>query len=219
MRIVQLITRPQRRGAEIFAVQLAEELLKLGHKVWVISIFKGEGGLDNSANSIRLDIRGEGKINLNGFKKLSAELARIKPDLVQANASDTLRYAVGAKYFCSWKFKLVYRNANTISSFIRGKTQWYFNKFLHSHVDAVISVSENSKFDYQKLYKPKMITSIPIGIDAEEIDKKLAQEDFQYDKDYLLFVGSLVPEKDPLGLLKIYKEIRKTNSEESGIGS
>ncbi|EAZ82460.1 glycosyltransferase [Algoriphagus machipongonensis] len=210
MRIIQLITRPQRRGAEIFAVQLAECLKIRGHELWVISLLEGPGGLSFSEGLIKMDFKNRPKLDYEGYKELAATIKKIKPDIIQANASDTLRYAVGAKYLCSSKFKLVYRNANMISSFIRGKSQLYFNKILHSNVDAVISVSENSRLDYQKLFKPNMITSIPIGIDPKEIDKKLLQEMFQIDKDYLLFVGSLVPEKDPLGLLKIYSEVLKT---------
>lgn len=209
MRIVQLITRPQRRGAEIFAVQLAEGLKKLGHDVWVISILKGAGGLNFSGGMIQLDLKESKVIDIKGFKKLSLELERIKPELVQANASDTLRYGVGARYFYAGNFQLVYRNANTISGFIRSKVQLYYNRWLHKHVDSVISVSEHSKADYQQLFQPKSISVIPIGIDPNDIEEKLSQEEFIMKSDYLLFVGSLVEEKDPMGLLKIFYDILK----------
>jgi len=205
MRIVQLITRPQRRGAEIFAVQLAEGLRNLGHEVWVISILKGEDSLKFSGKMIQLGFEGFYRVDIKGFKKLAKELDRIQPDIVQANASDTLRYGVGVKYFVKRPFKLIYRNANTISSFIRNKGQFYFNRFLHSKVDGVISVSENSKKDYLKLFRPKSIEVIPIGIDPEEIESKLKQTKNQLNGEYLIFIGSFVPEKDPIALLNIFK--------------
>lgn len=59
MRIVQLITRPQRRGAEIFAIQLAESLLKMGHKVIVVSLLEGEGEIQYSGKWMALDLKGK----------------------------------------------------------------------------------------------------------------------------------------------------------------
>ncbi len=42
MKILQIIQRPQRRGAEIFACQLSIELQKLGHDVDVAYLFDQE---------------------------------------------------------------------------------------------------------------------------------------------------------------------------------
>lgn len=210
MRIVQLITRPQRRGAEIFAVQLAEQLKLLGHQLWVVSILKGPGGLEFSGDFIKLDLDGISKLDVKGFKKLADLLREIGSDIVQANAADTLRYAVGARLSGAGAFKLIYRNANTISQFIATRMQLLFNKLLHSRVDAVISVSDHSRKDYQKLFNPKQIISIPIGIDPLEIQSKIEKPTSGKDG-YLLFVGSMVAEKDPLGMLDIFKEIVKVN--------
>ncbi|MBN3582525.1 glycosyltransferase family 4 protein [Algoriphagus aestuarii] len=207
MRIVQVITRPQRRGAEIFAVQLAEELVNLGHEVWVIALLKGAGGLDYSRGIIALNLDGKRRIDFYGFNLLANKLNEIKPDLVQANAADTLRYGVAAKFLSNHPFKLVYRNANTISEFIKDKSQLFYNRFLHANVDGVISVSEHSKNDYQKLFKAKSIQAIPIGINTNEIDNRLRPQESAIEGDYLLFIGSLVPEKDPLSLLSIFKNI------------
>ena len=207
MRIVQVITRPQRRGAEIFAVQLAEELVKFGHEVWVIAILTGPGGLDYSRGIIALNLDGKRRIDFYGFKLLANKLNEIKPDLVQANAADTLRYGVAAKFLSTHQFKLIYRNANTISGFIKNKSQLFYNRFLHSKVDGVISVSEHSKLDYQKLFKAKSIQAIPIGIKPNEIDNELGQLESAIEGDYLLFIGSLVYEKDPFSFLSIFKNL------------
>lgn len=211
MRIVQLITRPQRRGAEIFAVQLAEQLLTLGHEVYVISILKGAGNLYFSGNFIHLDLPGNGKLDIAGFKTLAAKISEIQPEIIQANAADTLLYAVAAKYFSNWDFKLVYRNANTISGFIRNKAQLIFNQFLHHRVDAVISVSNKSKQDYLTLFRPKHILAIPIGIDPQEIELKFSIGGKGEMQSYILYVGSLVPEKDPLGMLDIFRGLLPTH--------
>ncbi|MEB2778307.1 glycosyltransferase [Algoriphagus sp. D3-2-R+10] len=213
MRIIQLITRPQRRGAEIFAIQLSEHLLDLGHEVFIISILKGKGKLHFSGTLIQLDLPEQGKLDVSGFKRLAEKIKEIKPEIIQANAADTLRYAVGANFFSKKKYKLIYRNANQISNFIRNRAQLAFNQFLHSQVDAVISVSDKSKEDYLTLFSPKHITAIPIGIDSKEIELKLKESQENFIAEYILFVGSLVPEKDPLGMLTIFRELQNTNPE------
>src|SRR5688572_12946401 len=106
MRIVQVITRPQRRGAEIFALQFSERLLLMGHEVTVISMFEGEEGLKFSGNWIRLDLERMRKIDLAGFRILAKALERIGPELVQANASETLRMMVGARQFFKRNYRL-----------------------------------------------------------------------------------------------------------------
>lgn len=211
MRIIQLITRPQRRGAEIFAVQLAEQLLTLGHEVYVISILKGPGNLYLSGNFIHLDLPGNGKLDIAGFRTLAAKINEIQPEIIQANAADTLLYAVAAKYFSNWDFRLIYRNANQISSFIRNKAQLIFNQLLHRQLHAVVSVSEKSKQDYLTLFNPKRILAIPIGIDPQEIELKLPVGGKGETQNYILFVGSLVPEKDPLGMLDIFRDLLPTH--------
>ncbi|MEN2281305.1 glycosyltransferase [Algoriphagus sp. SE2] len=209
MRIIQLITRPQRRGAEIFAVQLAECLKSRGHELWVISLLEGPGGISFSEGLIQMDFKNRPKLDYKGFKELAATIKKIKPDIIQANASDTLRYAVGARLIGAGDFVLIYRNANTLSRFIKSKKQRLFNSLLHRNVDAVISVSENSLMDYRQTFRPKNSISIPIGIDPNEIQKKLEISVEPQKDDYLLFVGSLVSEKDPLGMVTIFKEVLK----------
>ena len=55
MRIIQLLTRPQRRGAEIFSLQLSEQLKNRGHEVLVISILSGTKDLNYSGEFNHLD--------------------------------------------------------------------------------------------------------------------------------------------------------------------
>ena len=39
MRIVQIVTRRQRRGAEVFATQLSDGLAARGHEVFVVGLY------------------------------------------------------------------------------------------------------------------------------------------------------------------------------------
>ena len=220
MRIVQVITRPQRRGAELFAVQLSEELIKLGHQVILITLFKSEQALDFLGDQINLDLDYRGKIDLLGFKSLAKKLKEINPDIVQANASETLRMCVGASFFYKGHYSLIYRNANQISSFLKGRGSRLWNKFLLSKVDGICSVSEASRLDLDQTFGlNKPITTIPIGIDPKQINQRLTDPSPLIPSPYLIQIGSLVPEKDPLGMLDIFRELTFPNLKLVFLGS
>ena len=220
MRIVQVVTRPQRRGAEIFAVQLAEELIKLGHDVLVISLFRSDQELDFDGVQVNLDLDSKGKIDIKGFNLLAQKLKEYNPQVVQANASETLRMCVGASYFYKGRYKLIYRNANQISPLLKGELSKIWNKFLLSQVDGIISVSEASRLDVIQTFSlHKRIVTIPIGVNSEEINQKLSEAKTPIASPYLIQIGSLVPEKDPLGMLEIFKALQLPNLKMVYLGS
>ena len=212
MKIVQLITRPQRRGAEIFAVQLAERLRILGHEVVLISLFQGPGGLEFSGKWIKLDLVPTGKLDWKGFRQLAKILDQISPDLVQCNASDTLRYGALAKWFSRSPFKLIYRNANQMSHFLDSTLKKWWNALLIRQVDGVASVSELSKVDFLKTFPFKRkIEVLPVGIDLEELDSKSSQPlPIEISKPYFINLGGWVKEKNQQDLLQIFGKLRQS---------
>ncbi|MFL0682762.1 MAG: glycosyltransferase family 4 protein [Algoriphagus aquaeductus] len=199
MRIVQLLTRPQRRGAEIFAIQLSEELKKLGHEVLVITLLTGSGAVTFSGRMVHLGRPDGNLLDWKGFWKLKKILDEFRPDLVQANASDTLRYGVIAKWLSKLAFRLVYRNANMMSPFVNNGLSKAFYRSLLNQTDAAVAVAEATRQDLIRLYAYSNKTAvIPIGIDQEAIDR-LVQEKWKLElpSPYILFMGGLVPEKNP----------------------
>jgi len=216
VRIIQLIQRPQRRGAEIFAVQLAEELLLRGHEILVIGVFPGPDGLAFTGQMITLDRPPARRLyDIKGWRALARLIRKWKPDLIQANAADTLKFATLSKKIFRWKCPIIYRNANQMGDFIRGNFHRMFNQFLLNSVDSVISVSNASRTDFHHKFKFPEIHAvvIPIGIDPEKIELELAKaENTQlFPFPYLIQIGSWVPEKDPLAMLDIFKDIRIVN--------
>ncbi len=211
MRIIQVITRPQRRGAEIFAAQLGEKLMELGHEVVLVSLFQSDQNLEFRGKFIQLNLPFRGKLDIRGFYILSKVFRDINPDIVQANASETLRMTVGARYFFKGNYQLVYRNANQISEFIKSGFQRKWIQFLLSKVDAVVSVSKASKNDLlQLLSLSKPIEVIPIGVDQERMVIKIASKLSDLPAPYLIQIGGLVPEKDPLGMVNIFHAIENS---------
>jgi glycosyltransferase involved in cell wall biosynthesis len=208
MKILQLIQKPQRRGAEIFTVQLSEELMVLGHEVILVALFKHPQEIDFSGSFFLLDrplFRRffDGK----GWLQLSRLIRDFQPEVVQANAADTLKFAVFSQLIFGWKSKLVYRNANQMGDFIRGFWHKKFNQFLVDRVAGVISVSQASQIDFLKTfrYSRENCRTVPIGIVPKEIENKLKEVKELPPNPYLIQIGSLVPEKDPFGMLEIFE--------------
>ena len=167
MKIVFLIQRPQRRGAELFALQLGSELMDRGHEVTVIALFRGPSQLEFPGRLITLD-RPEifRFFDVPGWLKLSRFLRKAGTELVMANAGDTLKFAIGSRMMGPWKARLVFRNASVMGRYL---TRWYhgpYNRFLMKRVDQVISVSSDSLRDLCRHFP--WLTSrsvvIPVGI-------------------------------------------------------
>ncbi|UJP64163.1 glycosyltransferase family 4 protein [Mongoliitalea daihaiensis] len=215
MKILQLIQKPQRRGAEIFAAQLATNLQAIGHQVLLVSIFEGEADLPFSGECIQLKRPIKRRLyDWSGWRDLTKIIKDFQPDIVQANAADTLKFAVFSKLFFRWKTPIVYRNANQMGDFIRNSFHHVFNQFLLNRIQGIASVSRASLRDLNRTFKTPTIPHqvIPIGIDLQELQDKLNQSvDVKLKKPFLLQLGGLVPEKSPIGMLEIVHTLQDTS--------
>lgn len=207
MIVFQLIQKPQKRGAEIFAAQLSEQLQKLGHKVVLISLFEGECDLPFSGEIIHLN-RPLSKrwYDFAGWRKLAQLVKEYKPDLVQCNAGDTLKFAVLSKQIFGWKSSIIARNASTVSGYIKSQSTKMINEFLYSKTDAIISVSEHSKNDLNKLFPAtkNKTTVISIGVEKQIIHKVDWKNNNEASHN-IVHIGGFTFEKNHKGLLTIWK--------------
>jgi L-malate glycosyltransferase len=217
MKVLQLIQKPQLRGAEMFACQLSNHLLDMGHDVTVVCLLDGSAKLPFKGNLVNLK-RPLSKrfFDIGGWKQLAKYINENKPDIIQANAGDTLKFVVLSKLFFRWKTPVVYRNANKVSDFITSRPKFIFNKFLVSQLQYIISVSELCRLDFIKTYRvsPEKTTMVPIGIEAVSVNKTLAADVLPYFNSgkVIVNVASLVPEKNHEALLRIASEIIKEYS-------
>ena len=210
MKIIQLIQKPQLRGAEIFACQLSNHLLKQGHQVLVVSIFQGDAELPFTGNFIELN-RSITKrfFDITGWNKFSKIVKDFNADIIQANAADTLKFAVSSKLLFSWKNPVVFRNANKMGDFINTNLKWKLNKFYLSKVSYVISVSKECEKDLISTFSfsPNKIRTVEIGVE----DKKLGgipddlKEVFRKGP-VISHIGGFVTEKNHSGLIKIFEQ-------------
>lgn len=212
LRILQIIQKKQFRGAEVFASQLGTHLKKSGFTVKMLSIYEGEASLPFPEKIESLNRK---KISRTfdpfGWGKLSGIIKSFKPDIVQANAADTLKYAVMSKYLFRWNVPLIYRNASTSSFYIKNRTTRKINAFLLKNVDLIISVSHASLKDLNTLFPFTTNKSIVIPVGVEEnIPEQNRVSPFKAKGDKvfnLLHIGSFTREKNHEGLIRIFEKL------------
>ncbi len=211
MRIIQLIQKPQLRGAEIFACQLSNHLIYRGHNILVVSIFKGDAVLPFTGESIHLN-RPLSKrfVDLKGWKNFNKLIEEFQPDIIQANAADTLKFAVSSKIIFGWKIPIVFRNANKMGDFINTQLKYHLNKFYLSKVAFVISVSRECRKDLIKTFSFSLdkIKTVEIGVEDKEIGGiPYDLKEIWKNAPIIAHIGGFVPEKNHEELINIFQSI------------
>ncbi|MCH7412395.1 glycosyltransferase family 4 protein [Belliella sp. R4-6] len=221
MKIIQLVTSRKSRGAEISAQRLSEKLIQLGHQVWFLGLYEHPENLCVEGG-VNLDLT-EKKSSLNvklifSIKKLIKE---IKPDIVQANGSDTFKYASLAMTGSN-KPKLIYRNISVFSYWIneRPLIKWIYG-LLAKRIDHFVSVGHYASADLQQTLQlsTKKCSIIKRGFDTAMFDKEnsrhqligkwgLSNDDF-----IIVQVGSLSLEKNVTFSLDVLAELKKEISQ------
>ena len=212
MKILHLIQKPQLRGAEVFASQLASHINKAGHEAIIVGVFAGNADLPFSGEILSLN--GNSRHRMRDFaawKKLARIIKEENPDVIQANAGDTLKYAVFSKIIHRWKQPIVFRNASTISLYIKTWLERKWNGFFFHFTQKIISVSNTSAADFIKLFpkhKHKVVT-IPIGIEHTVSGSVNGFTSHQIQSNghgpLLIHVGGFTFEKNHSGLVDIFQ--------------
>lgn len=212
MTILQLVQKPQLRGAEVFASQLSTHLNESGHRAIIVFVFPGSAPLPFTGETKHLNGSPKRRlVDWQAWKKLAQIIKEEKPDVVQANAGDTLKYAALSKLFFRWKQPIVFRNASTISLYIKTAPAKILNGFFFRFAKKVVSVSNTSAKDFIRLF-PKFknhIVTVPIGI--EEVNFNEAQNNLlqQATRPALLHVGGFTYEKNHVRLIEMFERIHQ----------
>lgn len=179
----------------------------------MVSLFSGDAKLPFTGRQVCLERDGANRLlDLDGWRKLATVIREFKPDVIQANAGDTLKYAVFSQAVFGWETPLIFRNANKVSDFLNSTLKKWFNQLLVRRVKHVISVSELCRRDFVSTYSfPKSrISMVPIGVEAVDDAVRPVPQDlaaaFQ-NRTVLVHVASFVPEKNHLGLLRIVEQL------------
>ncbi|NKB87373.1 MAG: glycosyltransferase [Acidobacteria bacterium] len=165
MRILQLITDHRRRGAQVFAADLSEALASRSHDVAVAALYEETvSPLDCGQASVLPELGQRDRFVAPVLvMRLARTLAAFSPDVLQANGSDTLKFAVAARVLARTRTPIVYRNISLASRWLRGPLHRSVNRWLAHRPDHVVSVSHTSRDDFLLAYRiaANKVTVIP----------------------------------------------------------
>lgn len=217
MKILQLVTKRQYRGAEVFAANLSSKLIEFGHQIIFAGLYENDSDI--------LKVEGAKNVDLvkNKSEMLSASLVKSilklikkeQPDVVQCNGSDTLKYMVAASFF-THRIPIIYRNISTISEWIDSPLKLLIYKALFTKVSYVTSVGSESIQDLiSTLNYPKEQTSvIRRGIPIKTVtrphkDKSLRKVlNLKENDKIVMHIGNFSPEKNHKFLLEILSDLK-----------
>jgi glycosyltransferase involved in cell wall biosynthesis len=218
MRVLQVITRRQHRGAEVFATDLADSLQDRGHEVTVLGLLPppAQALRPLKASSADLFASGQGVVNLRRVRELARLFLCESPDVIHANGGNAMKYAVLAKRWSRGHWPIVYCNIGLSSDWLRklGQRAWYGWILRQASVTAAVSAA--SRTDLIKTYglDPVSVEVVRRGVVMDAFDVVAARQalrrelDVPEDSKVLLHVGSFTPEKNHAGLLRIAERVR-----------
>lgn len=211
-----MVTERQYRGAQVFAAELSSLLAESGHEVLFVGLYATKENILYAKGAENIDLGGKkNAFNTTLFLKLLKLIKKAKPDILQANGSDTLKYAVLAKTLYP-KLNIVYRNISMVSAWAKqASVKRRVNRLLFKKVDRVTSVGMESMEDLVKTYgyplvKTRMIRrGIPeLKYDPVAARKKIISE-FSFPQTDLILahIGQFSPEKNHFFLIESFEKI------------
>ena len=221
MRILQIITRNEMRGAEIFAGRLSDALSARGHSTGVAALYNDRPRTTGSlrlARSELMEIRGRhnGTIEPATLRRLGRVIRTFRPDVVQANAFHALRSCALLRALGSLNVPLVYRNVSIASRWVRGPFSRTWGRWLVQRVDIVLSVGRAGADDFARTYgiARDRIRTVHRGVDIPRNCDRDAQRarlagllNIPADGTLMFHLGGFTDEKNHKGLLDAFELI------------
>ncbi len=205
------------RGAEVFAAHLASHIVSSGHEAILVCLYNGSAALPFKGKCYHLTgTPGKRFYDYPAWKKLASIIKQEQPDIIQANAGDTLKYAVFSKILFGWKDPVIFRNASTISLYIHSRVAKWWNNFQFNFVKKIISVSERSATDFANLFPDQQnkIMVIPGGVETDDFRPPMNRKKSGSSSATipLLHIGGFTFEKNHAGLIRIFEIMLTSNS-------
>ena len=222
MRILQLITQNQLRGAEVFSAQLSEQLASRGHEV-VLAYLLGDSGPLTTRPEVRQvglggTVASRMPFSLVVWRNLSRVIGEFDPDIIQANGSETFKYAALLRLVDRSR-PIVYRNISVMSMWAgSGLKRRIVGAALRrmSHVASVSKVGERDLIEGFGL-RPEQVSVLPIGVvvprDVSQQEREAARASVRREvgvaaeAPLVIHVGSLSPEKNHKELIEAFARV------------
>ncbi len=209
-RIMVLVSSDRRRGAEVFGEALAAGLAASGWEVDFVSLATAPDGPRVSAEPISVVSPDElGKLDRDVVGALRSRVAAWSPDIVLANGSSTMQYAVAGLRVMRNRPRLVYVSIGDPLWWIRSRRHQLIRSGILKGVDRVFSVSATTArhLTSELGVSGERLRIAPTGVPPRFFD---VTRDPRGDALRIVFVGNLSQEKDPLAALAIVTEVAAT---------
>lgn len=200
-------------GAETMCENLVYELVKMGHKVIVISLYTEETAITKRFEKAGIDIRYLDKkkgLDFSLFKKLREIFKQEKPDVIHTHIHVT-------KYVFPIAVQLKIRVVHTVHNVAdkeNGKLSRIVNKvfFKHCHVTPV-ALSELIRDTIVNEYGICK-DNIPVIYNGIDILKCLPKENYSVNENMkILHIGRFYKQKNHIGLLEAFKLFHDKHSD------
>lgn len=211
MKIVQVMPEFGLAGAEIMCENLIYELIKLGHKVIVVSMYDYHSAITQRLEDAGVDVRYLGKkpgLDFSMILKMKKIFKKEKADVVHTHRY-CAQYAVPAAILAGVKRRV--HTIHSIASKENGKFARILNKFFFKHCGLIpVALSEKIRETVVEEYKIDS-QDIPVVYNGVPLDKCLIKEDYSIDSNRIaiLHVGRFAAVKNHIELINAVCELKK----------
>lgn len=215
LRVLQLVQKPQRRGAEIFAHQLTAALRQQGHTVHIAYLypFAGDAPLPLANGDLVLGGREKHPAEkVPGFhpgllRRLLRTVRELSPTVVQVNGGRALKYGALARGVdAAGGWSLLYRNIGEPQRWVRGSARrWVYRRLLIPRLDGVVAVSETTLAALVAFYGAALgnvpRVALPRAVDLRRFAPRRGRDEVRAARGVapgapvVVYVGSLSAEK------------------------
>lgn len=218
VRVVHLVATRQRRGAEIFAADLVDQLAREGVDQRVVALRDRDGdAILFNAPTLVLEAGSSGplRVHLRGILRLRRLLRSWGTTVLQAHGGEALKYAVPA--VLGGRAAVSYRRIGSTSERSVGAVRSAGLHRLIRRAGIVIAVSEAARHEVVQRFgvDERRVVRIPNAVDVVrasparsrlEVRRNLGIPD---SSEVVVSVGALNWEKDPLGQVDIFERVAK----------
>ncbi len=172
--MLQLIQAPQRRGAEVFALQLSAALRDRDWRSTVASLFPGDERFVLAAQAAGVwdgtlgEQRARGPLSWKILRAIADHIGASGYPVVQANGAATLKYLATVRRLGGGRWRLVYRSIGMPSYWRRDPLRRAVYRWWFRQADLVIAVCHRAGAELiEGVGLPaRQVTVIPNGVDA-----------------------------------------------------
>ncbi len=213
-RVLHVVATNERRGAELFAVDLVRALRSEGFEQRV-AVLRATEGIVASFDAPTHALGGgrPGRFGIARARSLRRLVRGWSPQVVQAHGGEALKYSIPGALGSG--VPVVYRRIGSAHPWVTDAARRHVYGWLIRRADLVIGVSEVVRSETVEIYGVRLDRTlvVPNGVDPDRVrasrsrDAVRASLGVELDAPILLAVGALTWEKDPLALLDVAERV------------